>query len=102
MVPHRVQQLDLPFLNELLQPICGEPLSGMWRAVGQILEFGVQKPATNRKGEAITRGDFDLKFIAADWRIVHHGRIILGSSDYGDETRFYESDESPHCAYNAE
>src|SRR5262249_44375844 len=94
--------IDIPFLNELLQPICGEPLTAMWRALGQGLDFGVQKPAVNRRGEAITKGEFLLKFITADWGIIQHGRIILGSSDYYDGKWSYESEEEPHMPYDAE
>jgi len=87
--------LDLPYLHDLLLPIVGEPLSGMWRAVGQVFEFGEQRPDTNRRGEAITRGDFWLKFIAADWRVIQGGRLIIGSSDRTNDDRFFNSDEPP-------
>lgn len=95
-------ELDIDFLHELLQPICSEPLTGVWRAVGQVFEFGVQRPMKDRKGEGITRGDFDLKFIYADWRVVHHGRVILGSTDHCDDEQFYNSDQPPELPYNAE
>ena len=94
--------LDLTLLNDLLQPIVGEPLSGMWRALGQVFEFGEQRPDTNRRGEAITQGDFLLKFIAADWRVVQAGRIILGSSDHTNNDRFYDTDQEPERPYDAE
>lgn len=97
-----VKPLDISFLNELLQPICGQPLTGMWRPVGQLFEFGVQKPSINRRGEPITRGDFDLKFIGADWRVVHQGRIIMGSYDHDGEGRFYKSVEPPCRPYDAD
>lgn len=74
----------------------------MYRAIGQVFEFGVQRPATNRRGEAITQSDFNLKFIWADWRIVHEGTIILGSSDYSSDERFYDSNDPPHAPYDAE
>lgn len=101
-MPDEFVPLDIEYLNELLHPICGQPLSDMYRAVGQVFEFGIQKPTTNRKGEAITRGDFLLKFICADWRIVHDGRIILGSTDHSDEKWFYDSLEPPYTPYNDE
>lgn len=85
--------LNLASLHDLLQPIVGEPLSDMWRGLGQIFEFGEQRPDINRRGQAITRGDFSLKFISADWRIVQAGRLILGSTDHYDEERFYDSEE---------
>lgn len=96
-----VEPLDISFLNELLQPICGQPLTGMRKAVGDVFEFGVQKPATDRKGNTITEGDFILKFIFADWRIVQRGRIILGSGDLSGETQFYDSHE-PHVNQDQE
>lgn len=94
--------LDLPHLCDLLQPIVGEPLSGMWRAVGQVFEFGEQKPDTNRHGEATTRGDFFLKFIAADWRVVQAGRIVIGSSDHTNNERFFEADQLSEQPYDVE
>jgi hypothetical protein len=94
--------LDLPDLRGLLQPIVGEPLSGMWRALGQIFEFGEQRPDRNRHGEAITVADFALKFITADWRVIQAGRIILGSSDHSDDDRFYHEDEPPQRPYDDE
>lgn len=89
----RSHELDVPFLNDFLQPICGQPLTAMWRAIGQVFDFGEQKSTTNRRREAIARGDFALKFIYADWRITQGGRIILGSTDYVDGTWFYELEE---------
>jgi len=74
----------------------------MYRAVGQVFDFGKQQPATNRRSEAITRGDLCLKFISADWRIIQEGRILLGSSDFGAEGTFYDLEEAPELAYNAE
>ena len=97
-----VPRLDIPFLNGLLQGICGEPLTDMWRGLGQIFEFGVQRPATNKKGEAITYGTFDLKFTSADWRIVRQGRVLLGSFDHSLETRFYDPDEPAGQPYDVE
>jgi hypothetical protein len=94
--------IDLPDLRDLLQPIVGQPLSGMWRAVGQVFEFGEQRPDTNRRGEAIMQGDFLLKFIAADWRVIQADRLILGSSDHSSDDRFFDSEEPSECLYESE
>jgi hypothetical protein len=101
-VERYAQSVDSGFVRELLQPLVGEPLTGMWRAVGQVFEFGEQRAATNRRGEPITRGDFQLKFIAADWRVVQSGRIILGSSDLDTEEQFYEAETPPEGAHSEE
>lgn len=92
---------DLPYLSDLLQPMVGEPLSEMFRAVGQVFEFGEQRPDINRREEAITRGDFALKFIAGDWRVVQASRIILDSSDHTNNDSFYD-DKPPHRPYDLE
>lgn len=94
--------MDNAFLRELLQPLVGESLTGMYRYLGQVFEFGEQRPWTNRRGEATTRGDFLLKFISADWRIVQAGRIVLGSSDRDPEKQFYEAETPPDNSHNAE
>jgi len=92
-----IEPLDVSFLHELLQPISGQPLTMIRHAVGQVFEFGIQKPAIDRRGNANTEGDFFLKFIYADWRIVKRGRILLGSGDLYGETWFDNSDE-PHLS----
>ncbi len=94
--------LDLQHLHDLLQPIVGEPLSDIYRSVGQVFEFGEQRPDTNKRGEAITRGDFTLKLIAADWRIVQAGRVILGSSDRTNNESFFHDDEPSDLPFGAE
>ncbi len=94
------QHLDSHFLTGLLQSVCGQPLTAMWRAVGQVFEFGAQRPTSNRRGEPITQGDFALKLIWADWRIVQGGRIILGSSDQDDDTWFYKSEQPASSQYD--
>ncbi len=100
-MPHQGNSLDTPLLNELLQPICAQPLTAIRRAVGQVFEFGLQKPASNKHGEPTTHGDFWLKFIWADWRVIHRGRVILGSSDQDEEGWFYDAEEPPLLEYNA-
>lgn len=102
MMSDVVVPFDGEFLHMTLQPICKQPLTNMYRAVGQVFEFGSQKPATNRKGEAITQGDFRLKFIYSDWRIIQNGRIILGSTDQGGDAWFYDSQELPRQPYDVE
>lgn len=98
-----LEMLDIPQLHEMLQPIVGEPLSDMYRAIGQVFEFGVQRPDTNRKGQAITRADISLKFICADYRVVQGGRLILGSSDFSpDDDQFFNLDEPTGNAFEAE
>ncbi len=99
-MPREVEQFDVESLRMILQPICGQPLTDMYRLVGQVFEFGVQKPTANRKGEAITRGDFSLKFISADWRIIKRGRIILGSTDQSGDEYFYNSQEPQSQPYD--
>ena len=94
--------LDLPKLCDLVQPIVGEPLTGMFRALGQVFAFGEQRLNTNRRREETTLGDFHLKFICADWRVVQGGRVILGSSDHSNDERFYNSNEPPKFPYDAE
>jgi hypothetical protein len=67
-------------IEDRLKPLIGQPLSDMWRvsALGwQIIEFGVQRPAVNRHGQQITRGDWSIH-ISCAWRISDPmGRVIL-------------------------
>jgi hypothetical protein len=98
-------KLDPNLLQELLQPICGKPLSATFRAIGQAFEFGDRRPATDWRGKTILAGDYILKFIYADWRIIQDDRIILASSDYLDERKgefFCDSEQAPHVESQAE
>jgi hypothetical protein len=94
--------LDRARLQTLLKPIVGERLADMWRAAGQIFEFGEQRSDTNRRGEPVTRGDFSLKFLGADWRVVRAGCLVFGSSDHSREQRFYVTDAPPDRPEDAE
>ncbi len=82
---------EIAFLTEQLQPICGEPLTCIRKAVGDVFEFGVQRPAKTHKGEDITQADFFLKFIYADWRVIHRGRIILASVEHSNDEHLIAS-----------
>jgi hypothetical protein len=82
----------------MLQPLRGQPLCAMFQAVGQAFEFGERRPTRDRRGKAFLSGDYVLKFVAADWRIIQDDRIILGSTDHSgglEGTFFCESEEPP-------
>ncbi len=89
-------------IERALEPLHGEPLSDMWRLGGlQAFEFGIQRPAKNRRGQDITCADLRLH-IACFWRITENEVEILASADFGpnksrrDEKAkpFYESLET--------
>jgi hypothetical protein len=68
-----------------LQPLLGEPLTCMWRYAGyQRFEFGPQRPATNRKGQAITVSDKAL-VVGCTWRVIGHEGPVLSSADFGPD-----------------
>lgn len=63
--------------------------------MGQIFEFGEQKPFTNRKGEVATQADLSLKFLA-DWRVSLGAETVFGSGDHGSgKRRFYDRKTPP-------
>lgn len=92
---------EIAFLTEQLQPICGEPLTCIRKAVGDVFEFGVQRPAKTHKGEDITHADFFLKFIYADWRVVHRGRIILASVEHSNDEHLIPGEDPMNPAHVA-
>src|SRR5689334_7990693 len=64
-----------------LAPLIGEALTSMWRILGlQVLEFGTQKPAANRKGEPITRADHLLR-VSCSWRVIGRHGVVMGRED---------------------
>jgi hypothetical protein len=99
--PDGYTEREIAFLTEQLQPICGEPLTCIRKAVGDVFEFGIQRPAKNLRGEDITRADFFLKFIYADWRVMHRGRIILASVEHSDDEHLIGPELVPEPAYVA-
>jgi len=68
-----------------LEPLIGEPLTYMFRYAGyQKFEFGIQRPAKNRKGEAITVADLGF-VVACPWRITGPEGCIVSSADFGPD-----------------
>jgi hypothetical protein len=63
-----------------LSQLKGEPLSDLWRAGCQILEFGAQRPAKNKKGEDITKSDFSIH-VEGSWYIKNSNGVILDDKD---------------------
>jgi hypothetical protein len=78
----------------LLSPMIGEPLSDMWRALGQIFEFGEQKPFVNHKGEEATQADFHFKALS-DWSLSQDGVLIMNAYDHRGKRRFYHRIRKP-------
>jgi hypothetical protein len=65
-----------------LDPLIGEPLSGMFRFAGvQAFEFGVQRPARNRKGQEITHSDMGLH-VACSRQVSGPEGFKLSSEDF--------------------
>jgi len=81
-------------LSEELKVLLDLPLSGMWRAVFQIFEFGEQKPALNRNGEEITRADYSLD-VSCAWRIRKNCYIVISDVDHWTKRRFYRRKTPP-------
>jgi len=66
-----------------LSPLLGKPLTFMFRAAGiQAFEFGQQRPAVNRKGEAVSKGDWRIN-ARCDWSIRGPAGVIVSSADFG-------------------
>jgi len=80
-----------------LRPLLGRPLSDMWRAAGmQVLEFGEQRPAKNRRGQEITRADRSLH-VSCCWLIEGPNGEIVSSDDFGPQGA--RRDERAHPFY---
>lgn len=70
-------------IEAALQPLIGQPLSDMWRYAGcQKFEFGVQRPAKNRKGQDVKRADWGL-VVSCDWRVMGPEGHVVSSDDFG-------------------
>lgn len=80
-----------------IQPVCGLPLT-----IGQVFQFGDQKPWTDRHGRPFTQGDHLIKFITQDWRFIQNERIILGSFNNYNNQWFFEGEEGPNNDYERE
>jgi hypothetical protein len=66
-----------------LNPLIGEPMSDMRRAVGrQMFEIGEQRPCKNHKGQDITRADTTL-VVSCNWYITLNSDKIVSSYDFG-------------------
>lgn len=84
------QELEVTFSK-----IIGLPLTDLWQALGQIFEFGEQKPFTNKKGQATTQADYSLKFLA-NWRVSLGAVTVFGSGDHrSGKRRFYDRQTPP-------
>jgi hypothetical protein len=88
------------YLEQELSQIVGLPLTCLWRALGQIFEFGEQKPFLNRKGEEVCRSDFSVKFLAG-WRVSVGVMTVFGSGDHiSGKRRFYDRKTRPRDPLN--
>lgn len=81
-------------LQRELSKIVGLPLSDIWRALGQVFEFGEQRPFVNKKGDPATRSDFSVKFLDV-WRVTRGPAIVFGSGDHRGKRRFYDRKTPP-------
>jgi hypothetical protein len=73
-------------IETALRPLLGQPLSDMWRYAGyQKFEFGVQRPAKNREGEAVTVADWGL-VVACRWAITGPEGLVVSSANFGPGT----------------
>lgn len=82
-------------IEETLKPIIGEPLSDMWRYAGfQVFEFGIQRPAVNRKGQPITRSDWALG-ACCTWSICGTEGRVLSSEDFGPDGERHDEAAAP-------
>lgn len=87
-------------LEAELSRIVGLPLTCLWRALGQIFEFGEQKPFINRNGEEATHAEVSLKFLA-DWRVSLGAVTVFGSGDHAHgKRRFYDRKTPPRELFN--
>lgn len=85
----------------LLSPMIGEPLSDMWRGLGQIFEFGERKDCLNGKGESIQQADFHFKALS-DWAISQNGVLLMNRHDHRGKRRFYRRISKPREPDKAE
>ena len=87
---------------QALHPLIGEPLSDMFRFAGiQAFDFGVQRPAKNRKGEDITVSDQGLH-ISCSWIVAGPEGDIFSSKDFGPEGSRRDENAYPFYAMLAD
>lgn len=72
-------------IETFLKPLLGQPMSDMWRAAGmQLIEFGIQRPFINRKGDEVTRADRSIH-ISCCWSISGPQGEIASAADFGSD-----------------
>ncbi|CAN5369630.1 hypothetical protein BH11ARM1_BH11ARM1_08280 [soil metagenome] len=67
--------------EEALTPLVGLALTDFRQPIFTIFEFGEQRPGKNRRGEDVTFADWSFDITGMSWQVVHHDRVVIGSSD---------------------
>jgi hypothetical protein len=94
LVKSEERTTDWAEIANLLQPIVGQPLTDMWRPIGQGFEFGPQTPTINRRGEAVHRAPMLLDLLDR-WHITRGSTIVMGYADHVHKRRFYHRQKAP-------
>jgi hypothetical protein len=96
---HKTSRASSEEICHLLSTLVGQPLSDIFHPLWQIFEFGAQVPSLNRKGEAITLGEFSLSLTSA-WHVMRDSTAVIGSGDHmrGRKRKFYDRQSPPRDA----
>lgn len=72
--------LTIEMADKALAPFVGMPLTGFYKPIWAIFEFGEQLPDKNRKGEDVTFSDWCIDLHGV-WQVTNEDKVVLGSAD---------------------